>query len=138
MALPVCSAIYFLNAKGDVLIHRAYRDDVGCVLPPPQLLRRPPLLRSHECSRASCAQRSRPGLPRRNMADAFRSQVLGNKDAATSPVVTLGSCSFLHTREVRARTAAAWCLARTATNAARPLRDRPPLTPRRTTCTCLC
>jgi hypothetical protein len=27
----VCSAIYFLNLRGDVLIHRAYRDDVGCV-----------------------------------------------------------------------------------------------------------
>jgi hypothetical protein len=27
----VCSAIYFLNLRGDVLIHRAYRDDVGYV-----------------------------------------------------------------------------------------------------------
>jgi hypothetical protein len=38
------------------------------------------------------------------MADAFRTQVLQNKDAANaSPVVTLGSCSFLYTREVRSR-----------------------------------
>lgn len=35
------------------------------------------------------------------MADAFRSQVLHNKDADNSPVVTLGSCSFLYTREAR-------------------------------------
>jgi len=35
------------------------------------------------------------------MADAFRTQVLQNKDAATTPVVTLGSCSFLYTREAR-------------------------------------
>ena len=27
----VCSAIYFMNLRGDVLIHRAYRDDVGYV-----------------------------------------------------------------------------------------------------------
>lgn len=27
--LPCCSAIYFLNLRGEVLIHRAYRDDVG-------------------------------------------------------------------------------------------------------------
>jgi hypothetical protein len=37
------------------------------------------------------------------MADAFRTQVLQNKDAATTPVVTLGSCSFLYTREARAK-----------------------------------
>ena len=36
------------------------------------------------------------------MADAFRTQVLQSKDAATTPVVTLGSCSFLYTREARA------------------------------------
>jgi hypothetical protein len=29
MAQGVCSAIYALNLRGDVLIHRAYRDDVG-------------------------------------------------------------------------------------------------------------
>ena len=40
------------------------------------------------------------------MADAFRTQVLQNKDAATTPVVTLGSCSFLYTREARARASA--------------------------------
>ena len=37
------------------------------------------------------------------MADAFRTQVLQNKDAATTPLVTLGSCSFLYTREARAK-----------------------------------
>ena len=26
-----CSALYFLNLKGDVLIQRIYRDDVECV-----------------------------------------------------------------------------------------------------------
>lgn len=31
VVLPCCSAIYFLNLRGEVLIHRAYRDDVGCV-----------------------------------------------------------------------------------------------------------
>lgn len=32
--MPVAaSAIYFLNLRGDVLINRLYRDDVGCVLP---------------------------------------------------------------------------------------------------------
>jgi hypothetical protein len=35
------------------------------------------------------------------MCDAFRTQVLQNKDAAAVPVVTLGSCTFLHTRVVR-------------------------------------
>jgi hypothetical protein len=38
--MPVAaSAIYFLNLRGDVLINRLYRDDVGCVLPfpPPRL-----------------------------------------------------------------------------------------------------
>jgi hypothetical protein len=35
------------------------------------------------------------------MADAFRTQVLQNKDASATPVVTLGSCSFLYTREAR-------------------------------------
>jgi AP-2 complex subunit mu-1 len=34
------------------------------------------------------------------MADAFRTQVLQNKDTSAAPVVTLGSCTFLHTREV--------------------------------------
>ena len=34
------------------------------------------------------------------MADAFRTQVLQNKEASATPVVTLGSCSFLYTREV--------------------------------------
>ena len=28
-----CSALYFLNLKGDVLIQRTYRDDVEYVLP---------------------------------------------------------------------------------------------------------
>ena len=28
-----CSALYFLNLKGDILIQRTYRDDVECVLP---------------------------------------------------------------------------------------------------------
>ncbi|KAF0934667.1 hypothetical protein E2562_026415 [Oryza meyeriana var. granulata] len=32
--MPVAaSAIYFLNLRGDVLINRLYRDDVGCVVP---------------------------------------------------------------------------------------------------------
>lgn len=35
------------------------------------------------------------------MADAFRTQVLQNNEASATPVVTLGSCSFLYTREVR-------------------------------------
>lgn len=36
------------------------------------------------------------------MADAFRTQVLQTKDGATaSPVVTLGSCTFMYTREAR-------------------------------------
>ena len=25
-----CSAIYFLNLRGEVLVYRAYRDDIGC------------------------------------------------------------------------------------------------------------
>lgn len=49
-----------------------------------------------------------PASPgRRHMADAFRTQVLQNKDADNSPVVTLGSCTFLYTREVRRGRAAA-------------------------------
>ncbi len=30
-----CSALYFLNLKGDILIQRTYRDDVECALPLP-------------------------------------------------------------------------------------------------------
>jgi len=26
----ICSAIYFLNLRGEVLVYRAYRDDIGC------------------------------------------------------------------------------------------------------------
>jgi hypothetical protein len=84
----VCSAIYFLNLRGDVLIHRAYRDDVGCV---------------HACAVALVGLSSLAHpvhTRRRHMADAFRTQVLQNKDMSAAPVVTLGSCTFLHTREV--------------------------------------
>ena len=44
------------------------------------------------------------------MADAFRTQVLQNKDASATPVVTLGSCSFLYTREARLRSKANACV----------------------------
>ncbi len=37
------------------------------------------------------------------MADAFRTQVLQNQERSATPVVTLGSCSFLYTREARLR-----------------------------------
>ena len=30
-----CSALYFLNLKGDILIQRTYRDDVECAPPLP-------------------------------------------------------------------------------------------------------
>lgn len=50
--MPVAaSAIYFLNLRGDVLINRLYRDDVGCVVPfaiippSPRLVVSPRLLR---------------------------------------------------------------------------------------------
>lgn len=55
------SAVFFLNGRGDVIIHRVYRDDVT-----------------------------------RQLADAFRTQVLLNKEASPSPVTALGSCSFCH------------------------------------------
>jgi hypothetical protein len=143
-----CSAIYFLNLRGEVLVYRAYRDDIGCaraaalgtvnpsaggVRAALQRLERGgrPVSHAPRCSPAACASRQRrcPGRlqrrrafrarltglalsrrdappRRRHMADAFRTQVLQNKDAATTPVVTLGSCSFLYTREARARASA--------------------------------
>eukprot|EP00899_Mesostigma_viride_P028995 jgi/Mesvir1/9280/Mv06187-RA.1 len=58
-----CSALYFFNLRGEVLISRTFRDDVG-----------------------------------RNMADAFRTQILRSKDAGVCPVRTLGNCSFLFMR----------------------------------------
>ena len=41
-----CSALYFLNLKGDILIHRTYRDDVECALPLP----------AADLSRTTCAK----------------------------------------------------------------------------------
>ena len=41
---------------------------------------------------------------RRNLADAFRSHVLQqSREGSAPPVVTLGSCSFMHIREARAK-----------------------------------
>lgn len=120
-----CSAIYFLNLRSEVLVHRAYRDDVGCeARSPTPALRGPAALRRRLCApglRVICprehAHTLAPGageskhapqlsamrrvVHRRHMAEAFRTQVLQSKESSAPPVVTLGSCSFLWTREVR-------------------------------------
>ena len=68
---------------------------------------------AHEGTRTPCApgageSKHAPQLSamrrvvhRRHMAEAFRTQVLQSKESSAPPVVTLGSCSFLWTREVR-------------------------------------
>jgi len=58
------SAVFFLNARGDIIIQRVYRDDVT-----------------------------------RHLAEAFRTQILLSKEAATVPVHSLGSCSFMYAKE---------------------------------------
>lgn len=63
MAHVAASAIYFLNLRGEIIVHRMYRDDVG-----------------------------------RNLADAFRTQILQSKEQTGTPVRYLGSCSFVYTR----------------------------------------
>jgi AP-2 complex subunit mu-1 len=57
------SAVFILNAKGDSIIHRVYRDEVE-----------------------------------RDFAEAFRSQVLTNEEAAPKPVHQVGETTFMYTR----------------------------------------
>mmetsp|Transcript_4235 Transcript_4235/g.14729 ORF Transcript_4235/g.14729 Transcript_4235/m.14729 type:complete len:445 (-) Transcript_4235:103-1437(-) len=63
MIPPALSALFFLNLRGELLIHKLFRDDVG-----------------------------------RNMADLFRTKIIGNKASSPSPVQNLGSTSFMYMR----------------------------------------
>ncbi|PWZ19762.1 AP-2 complex subunit mu [Zea mays] len=76
--MPVAaSAIYFLNLRGDVLINRLYRDDVG---------------------HAERYIFGRMLNSRGNMVDAFRMHIMQTKELGTCPVRQIGGCSFLYMR----------------------------------------
>lgn len=93
--MPVAaSAIYFLNLRGDVLINRLYRDDVGLAWLSFSYFSS---LLSFLTIRLYCLCGKLINF-RGNMVDAFRMHIMQTKELGTCPVRQIGGCSFFYMR----------------------------------------
>ncbi|KAG6396938.1 hypothetical protein SASPL_143097 [Salvia splendens] len=93
------SAIYFLNLRGDVLINRLYRDDVGSdntILPLRPVFCVFEVFKKTEAIQILSVYTIE--ILRGNMVDAFRVHIMQTKELGTCPVRQIGGCSFFYMR----------------------------------------